>query len=120
MANEISVSVWLSVSKHGASNAGAGSRTLTMAGDQMINNVQIISSVAPEAVVLGDVGTIGYVFLKNLDSTNYVEIDSVNTLDNWPQRLLPGEFILLKPEGITMYALANDAPVNLQVLAVEL
>lgn len=120
MANEISVSVSLSASKHGAANAAAGSLTLTMAGDQMINNVQIITNVAAEAVVLGDVGSIGYVFLKNLDSTNYVEIDSVNTMDSWPQRLFPGEFILLKPEGLTMYALANDAPVNLQVLALEL
>ena len=66
MENEISASVSLSVSKGGVSVNNSASRTATMSGDQMLSNVQIIGASA-EALVLGDVATVGYVFIKNLE-----------------------------------------------------
>lgn len=70
--------------------------------------------------MLGDVTTIGFLLLKNLSAANYVEIDSVNTFNGFPQKILAGEFILLKPQTATIYARANTAEVNLQVVALEL
>lgn len=119
MANEIQASCSLSASKGGASVSVTGSINPTMAGDQMIQNVQIIGT-SSEALVLGDVTTIGFLLVKNLDSTNYVEVDSATTFDNWPQKILAGEAILLKPQTATLYGKANTAACNVQITAIEL
>ena len=119
MAREITASASLTASKGGASVSASAAITNDMAGDQMLTNVQNIGTSA-EALVLGDITTIGFLFVKNLDATNYVEVDSVNTLDEFPQKLLPGEFVLLKPQTTTIYAKANTAACNVLVQAVEL
>lgn len=119
MANEITVTSSIIASKNGATMQAAFNKTLDMAGDQMINNVQIVGTTA-ETLVVGDVTTIGYTILKNLDATNYVEIDSVAGMTSFPQKLLPGEFCVLKPQTANIYAKANTASVNLLVVSVEL
>ncbi len=120
MANEINASISLGVNKNGVVLNGGGSKTADMAGDQGITNVQIIGTGA-EAIVLGDVSTIGYVAFKNLDPTNYVELGLENTVitQNFA-KLLAGDVTLIKASTATMYAKANTAPCNLLVTAVEL
>ena len=119
MANEIQVSASLSASKGGVSVNNSASRSATMAGDQMISNVQIIGTAA-EALVLGDVSTIGYVFLKNMDATNFVEIalDSGVSTQKFA-KLLAGDFAIFPASTATMYAKADTANVNLVVQAIE-
>jgi len=119
MANEISVAASLSLARLGTTVAAAFSKHADFDGDQSIANVQIIGTAA-EAVVLGDVTTVGYVLLKNQDATNFIQIDSVNTMDGFTQKLLAGDFILLKPEAATIYAKADTADCNLFVQAFEL
>jgi len=119
MANEISVSISLTASKNGATNVASASNTITMAGDQMITNVQTIGT-SSETLALGDVSTLGYLFIKNLDATNFILVDYVDTMDAFTQKLLAGESILLKPVGTTIYAFANTAPCNVLVVALEL
>ena len=120
MANEISASVSLTATKNGVSVGNSASRVATMAGDQMLSNVQIVGAVA-EALVLGDVATVGYVLIKNLDATNYVEIalDAPCTAQVFC-KVLAGDFALFPAKTATMYALANLAPCNVLVQAIEL
>ena len=120
MANEINCSVTLSANKSGVSVSSSGSKSADMSGDQAITNVQVIGTSA-EAIVLGDVSTIGYVLFKNLDATNYVEIalDSGVSTQVFA-KLLAGDMTLIKAKTATMYALANTANVNLLVTAIEL
>jgi len=120
MANEIAVSVAMSASKGGVAVSNSGSRQATMAGDQMLSNVQIIGTSA-EAITFGDVSTIGYVLLKNLDATNFVEIalDSAVSTQKFA-KLLALDMMLFPASTATMYAKADTANVNLLVQAVEL
>ena len=120
MANEIQVQASLQASKNGVSVQNTGNKTHDMAGDQMLSNVQIIGTSA-EALVLGDVSTIGYVFLKNLDSVNFVQI----ALDSGVStgifaKIVAGGIALFPAATATMYAKADTANVNLLVQAVEL
>lgn len=119
MANEISASASLSANKNSISVSNSFSRSADMAGSELILSVQSIGTTA-EAVALGDVSTIGFLMIKNMDETNFVEIDSANTFDKFPQKLLAGDFILLKPQTTTIYAKANTSACSIVVQAVEL
>lgn len=120
MASEIQVSATLNASKNGASIAGSGSKVIDMSGDQMLSNVQIVGTSA-EAILVGDVSTIGYVYLKNMDSTNFVEIalDSGVSTQKFA-KLLAGQIALFPASTATLYAKADTASVNLYVAICEL
>ena len=123
MANEITLSVNLTAAKNGATVTGTVSQVSTMAGDQMISNVQVIGT-ASEAIVVGDVTTAGYVFFKNLDATNFVSISVLATAvaATCFAKLLPGDVTIIKAQGVspTLTAIADTGAVNLQVIAIEL
>lgn len=119
MANEIQVSLTLTVSKNGATATATFNLTETMAGDQFISNVQIVGT-SNEALVVGDVTTVGWVVCKNLDATNYVEIFLDNSNAQLVAKLLPGQATIFKPGTTTLFARANTSSVNTQVFLVEL
>lgn len=119
MSNEISASITLNVSKSGVTLNQSFSKTSDMAGAEMIGNTQTVGTSA-ETLTVGDVSTIGYLLIKNLDSTNFVEIDAVSTMDSFPQKVLAGESILLKPQTATIYGKADTAACSVYVQAVEL
>jgi hypothetical protein len=121
MANEITGSVSITASKNGAAVSASATIAATMSGEQMISNVQIIGT-SSEALVLGDVTTIGYVYLKNLDATNFVSISVLATAVAGTSftKLLPGECCLFKAVSTTITAIADTSAVNLQVVAIEL
>lgn len=120
MANEISLQALLTTSKNGVTISGSVSKAITQTGDQAIGNVQIIGT-ATEALVLGDVTTIGYIYLKNMDATNFVSF-GLNTpvAGDAFCKLLPGEAAVIPTRQTTIYAIADTAPVNVNVVAVEL
>lgn len=120
MAREITATASLSASKGGASVNNSASHVADMAGDQMIGTVQIVGTSA-EALNVGDVSTIGYVFLKNMDATNFVEValDSSVSTQKFA-KILAGGVALFPALTATMYVKADTASVNLYVEAVEL
>jgi hypothetical protein len=80
---------------------------------------QLIGTTA-EAISFGDVGNPPKkVVVVNRDATNYVEIDSANTFDKFPQKLTPGDFIVLSPQTATIYAKANTADVRIEKMAFD-
>ena len=135
MANEINLSLNFTTSKNGGSVSSTTSLSNTMSGDNMISNVQIIpfgtGATNATAIAYGDVSTIGYVVLKNVDATNFIEVAVSNgvtsglftTQAHVVAKLLPGEVVVLKPKTTTLYAIADTAGAaasNLMVTAVEL
>lgn len=121
MANEINAACSLTASKGGVTVTASGTKTADMAGDQMITNIQAVGT-SSEQVVLGDITTLGYLEIKNLDATNYVEIasDTAFGASDILSKLLPGDFMLVKSPTATLYAKANTAACNIAVTAVEL
>ena len=121
MANEISATCNISATKGGATVTASNSVSATMSGDQMITNVQIIGT-ASEAILLGDVTTLGYIYFKNMDATNFVSISVLATAVAATSfsKLLAGEACMVKAVGTQYTAIADTASVNLQVVAIEL
>lgn len=119
MANEISAQINFTVAKNGATAQVAVGILASMSGNAFINNIQAVGT-SNEALLVGDVTGGGFVFCRNLDATNYVEISLDNAQSQVVGKLLAGEWILFKPETDTLYAKANTAPCNVQVLACDL
>jgi len=75
-------------------------------------------TVAEILVDLGDVGTGPYCLVRNLDTSNYVQLRSGQALASFA-RLRPGEIALFPfDEGSTLYAAANGASCRIEVTAV--
>lgn len=121
MANEIQISASLAVNRNGATFTGVSSSNITQSGTPSIANTQIIGATT-EALVLGDVTAVGYIFLKNLDPSNFIEISLATPVVAGAAfvTLLPGECALIPTRLETIYALANSAPCNLLVVAASL
>lgn len=117
MSKEIQVSWTLRYSKNNVSAAHSASFYVDQAGDKYVANVQIIGTTE-EAMDKGDIGTISYISLKNLDATNYVQAGI--TTGVYSIKVLAGAGALLAWNSATAPLLkANTAPVEIDYLAVE-
>lgn len=121
MANEITIQASLSVNKSGVAIGGTlAALSITQVGTNSIGSVQNINTTT-EQLTFGDVSTIGYLFVKNLDATNYVEISGTNPVGAEAfAKLLPGEAMLVPTRLTAIYAKANTAACDCLVVAVEL
>lgn len=108
MANEINVNVSCAISASGQTVNGIGTFQADLGGGGFLGNEQTIGT-ASELLVIGDVSTPAVVFIKNLDETNYIEVDNVTSFDNWPLKLFPGQAIIVTPQTGVIYCKANTA-----------
>jgi hypothetical protein len=119
MANEIYASLNFTARKNGAESSISSSFNLTMTGDDMIQNTQVIGT-SSEAVDLGDItGAPGAIIIKNLDATNFIEIGGDSGLTVFKTKLLAGQFTMFQPSSATLYAKADTANVRIQIIATE-
>lgn len=121
MANEISFSGSLNFSRSGASASISASVSASQVGADFTQQSQVVGTSAEQLAIGGDVGTLGYLMVKNNDPTNFVELalDSAVSTQIFA-KLRPGEFCLLPPATGTLYAKADTAPCSVSVLAIEL
>jgi hypothetical protein len=116
VANEITISATLRYAKAKASASLATSFTATQVGDKYEAGVQQIGTVE-EAVVQGDIGTIGYMAVRNMDATNYVEFAAVTA--QYTVKLMPGEGAVVPWKRNALLAKANTAAVEIEYLLIE-
>jgi hypothetical protein len=115
MADEIQLAMAINISKdfYVCNINKSWTLDLNTAGEG--GGIQIIGT-SEEAVDFGDVATLGYLYLVNLDATNFITFgpDSGGMVEMG--KLLPGEAALvrLKP-GITVMAKADTANCNVLV-----
>ncbi len=82
--------------------------------------VVTVNSSAEEDLTVGDIGTLGYLFMRNLDPTNYVTWGPKDTTMKAVGRMEAGEMAMLRLEpGITLRWQANTAAVKVQVWLFE-
>jgi len=97
-----------------------GTDTFTQTG-QGVHQPAWIVGTSEEALTVGDISTLGRIYFKNLDSTNYVDIgpDSGGSMVGCI-RLKPGEehWFRSKP-GITWKGQANTAACKVEVKICE-
>jgi hypothetical protein len=108
MANEISLTGTLAISPSGKRSRSISLNTLiTMSGSNYIERSQSIGTTA-EALDLGEIGTPGLIYIKNLDATNYVTIqDGANGTP--VTKVLPGDESVFMLATTAPYAKANSA-----------
>ncbi len=121
MANEISLTTTLTCTKSGTTVTGSQTLLVTLAGAAEWANTQNIGTSAELIVYPADLTTEGITFLyfKNDDATNYVEI-ALDSFTNIFLKLLAGQSALIRSHTAnpTHYARANTAAVNLRIVAV--
>lgn len=117
MSSELRVSVNLNFSKSGARVSKSYAATIDVTGDSFVSGVLSIGTTEEELTQLADLGTPGYVILKNLDATNYVEFGS--TTGVYDIKLQAGECALYRHNSATLYAKANTAACLVEYTIIE-
>ena len=120
MANEITVTGKISCTNGNFSETrNVSSLRRDQAAIGSASGVQVIGT-SEETVTVGDVGTLGYAYFRNLDATNYVDIGPDSTGIVGFIRLEPGDFCILRLKpGITIKAQADTASVKLDKVIFE-
>jgi hypothetical protein len=117
MANEISASVSASISQAGQTVSGSKSFSANLASTSFLGSEVTIGSTSAAALFIGGLSNPSVVLIVNQDTTNFITVDNVALLTNFPQKLLPGQAVLLLPETGTIYAKADTAPCQAWVVA---
>lgn len=117
MANELKITAGINFSKGGAKTNRRESISVDITGDAFSQQVQSIGTSEEEVAQGADLGTPGYVFLKNMDSTNYIEVGS--TTGVYDIKLLAGEIALYRHNSATIYAKANTSACLLEYIIIE-
>ena len=117
MANELKITLGVSFSKSGAKVSRRESFQVDITGDAFTNGVQAIGTSEEEVAQGADLGTPGWVYAKNMDDTNYVELGS--TTGVYDIKLLAGESAVWRHNSATLYAKANTAGISLEYIIFE-
>lgn len=120
MANELTLTGSLSFAKGkvaAVSMSKVGSQ-FTVSGTNYTRETVSVGTSAFVALDLGGITTPGYIFIQNLDATNYVEIAEA-TSGTGTIRLLPGEFALFRCDTATPSVKAHTGACVVEYLMVE-
>jgi hypothetical protein len=120
MANEITVTARLQITNGNYTDQRNASRVqanqATLGGNA---GIQTIGFAAHEAVAIGEVATAGYVYIRNLGPTNFVQIGIDDSGTFYPTiKLLLNEVAVFRAGGV-LYAKANTAAVKIDVLVLD-
>lgn len=120
MANIINLTGGLTWNGNPSVIQGTVSAVITQSGNGALGNIQTFTTTTSQ-VSYGSVTTIGYLFIKNLDATNYVEFDLNTPVAGTAFcKLLPGEAMVVPTRQTTVYGKSNTANVDCLVVAIEL
>ena len=118
MAGELNISISLTFSKSGSTINKSYTDSIDVAGNSFQHSVQTLASGEETLTIHGDIGTVGYVFIKNLDATNFVSVG--RTTGVYTAKLLAGEaniFRLLS--GTSIYVLPDTGSVDVEYIVIE-
>lgn len=118
MANELTISGSLSFSKSGVTcSQSYTGKLVTVTGTKYTQIVQSIATTE-EAVDIGDIGTVGFMIIENLDATNFVSLrpgTGTANLIKIPASKAAGPFML----SIAPWAIADTAACSVKLTIVE-
>lgn len=121
-ANRITINHSIAISGTNGSASLPGSDSIDQVGTHFIENIQDCTAGSWEAINLGDIDTLGWLAIKNLDATNYVEIATANDGSGIFTKILAGASMppIKGQPSATYYVRANTAQVKIAYLAIEL
>ena len=116
MAGELSLSARLVFEKGSAQTRTSRGISVDVAGDAFTKQTQSIPTSNTALDTGAAIGTQGYIFITNLDSTNFV---TVGITGSYSIKLLAGEFALFRAAA-AIFALADTAACLVEVTIIEL
>lgn len=123
MASEISLSVSLRASKPSTTRImdfSPGSLTFDMSGNNADQRIVTVSTTYGAVSFSSDIGTEGYAYFRNLDSTNYLELGVEVSSAFYPLVKLKAGRVAVFPLAIQgLFAKANTASCHLQFGVLE-
>jgi hypothetical protein len=121
MANELSVTGSITFNDTDET-ASVIALNVNMTGTRFTHFRQSVA-MSEEALILGELSgaTLGWCYIKNLDSTNYVEVRSGTGSSNDIIKIKAGEFALFRwgSDVTAPYAIANTAAVLIEARIYE-
>jgi len=120
MANELRVQFSLEYNKSNTKLSKNISNYVTVSGTRPLLHRQSIGT-SEESLAAGDVSTPGFLFIRNLDSSNYVEYSrsSGTPTGSYVNKLKAGEFAFHRVSGTdALYAKANTAAVDVEYILI--
>lgn len=118
MANELALSATLRFSSGNYLVERQYSGLFTVTGTDMTTGTQLIGTSEEALAFSADIATPGYLFVKNMDATNYVEIRNATGAAS-TIKLKAGEFALFRISGTAPYAIANTAACRIEFVVIE-
>lgn len=116
MPSELQVQGSIAFTKSGALISRTFASTyFDVSGTAGVQNV-ISVGTSDESLALGDISTIGWIYLKNMDATNYISVGSDGTL--YPIKLKAGEFFLGRWNAAAIHAKANTGACNMEYILI--
>lgn len=93
----------------------SGNITVTTAAGNIDSRIISVATSEEEHTFSTDIGNAGYLYLKNLDGTNYVEIGFATTV--YPLKLTAGQVALLPiaPAQASLFLRANTAACRVEI-----
>lgn len=86
--------------------------TVSMSGDKMIHQIQEVGTTE-EYLAVGDV-TPGFLLIRNLDPTNYVELNTGASPANYTVKVKAGEIALFRMAYTAIKIIANTAACDVE------
>lgn len=118
MANEITNRIAWSLKKGNLSRTFTASNNITQTGNGIYHNTSSIGTTEESIATFGDVSTEGEVIIRNLDTTNYVQVGFATGV--YGMRLAAGRVASFPAEpGLTLYLKANTAACLVEILVAE-
>ena len=123
MADELKINANISFSKDRKKYSKSyGGIEVDVTGTDYVVGTQSIATSAT-AINVGEIGNEGYIYAKNLDTTNYVELHNGSSGTHMV-KLLPGDVCLFKLFKLVdgtpdLHATANEAAVEIEYAIIE-
>lgn len=121
--NTITETITLSIAGPGiTAKSVSGTAQTPQVGSNFTCETQSIATGSWQAIDIGSsIGTLGYLCIRNLDSTNFVQIATDNAGTKICAKIKPGKGVYIAvASGLTYYAEADTAAVIIEFLAIEL
>jgi len=116
MSAELLIAASIAFSKAGAAiNKTFPSTYFDVSGSAYIAN-SIAVGTSDETLALGDVGSIGWVYMRNLDGTNFITSGADGTLYNI--KMKAGEPFVGRWNGAAVHVKANTASCNMEYVII--
>ena len=122
MAGTLSLKLYATLTNGGYSEIFGSNSNLSVVQDAIGGYAPVVSvGLSEEDLSAGDVSVLGWLFLKNLDATNFITYGPKSAGAMVAMgRLEPGEVAALRLEpGITIRWIADTAAVKVKVLLLE-